>query len=319
MICGGAGGAGFDWPNFPYRSSTYLTEFFRACNLDFVHDGSTRKYWVLERLDELNRLPAQNPQLPPPQLIKVITELLDPIELRQKDKDPDAALADVNLVLARDGLQAFYDGAAKCHIRSIKTQVSSAQSADQMRWTPEEIRRRAWLGEKIDEMSEDQLIEDFLRPIFTQLGFTRLSVSGHKDKSMEYGNDLWMKYQLPTTHFLYFAAQVKKGKLDSMGRTKNTNITEVLNQINMTLKHPIWDPETNKRVLVDHVFIISAGEITKQAKALLGEHLDIESRRQVIFMDRDDLLNLAVGMEFVFEQDESEGDEGSSDDDNIPF
>ena len=188
-----------------------------------------------------------------------------------------------------------------------------------MRWTPEEIRRRTQLGQLMDKMSEDQLIENLLQPLFGQLGFTRLSISGHRDKSLEYGNDFWMKYQLPTTHFLYFAAQVKKGKLDSAARTQNTNISEVLNQISMVLEHPIWDPETNKRVLIDHVFIISAGAITKQAKAWLGQHLDLGSRRQVIFMDRDDLLNLAIGINFVLEQEEPEGEEGLPDDNHIPF
>ena len=318
MICGSVGGVGFAWPNFPYRSSTYLTEFFRGCNLDFAHDGSTRKDWVVDRLNELNGLPARQPQLPSPQIITVITQLLDPVELKQNGKDPNAALSDVNLTLGRDGLQVFYDGAGRCHIRSIATQVSSAQIAGGMKWTPEQIRRRARLAQALDGMSEDQVIGDLLQPLFAQLGFTRLSVAGHKDKSLEYGNDLWMKYQLPTTHYLYFAAQVKKGKLDSAARSSNSNIAEVLNQINMVLSHPIWDPETNKRVLVDHVFIISAGEITKQAKAWLGQHLDLGSRRQVIFMDRDDLLNLAVGVDLSLDQEEEE-EEPAGGDDDLPF
>jgi len=318
MICGSAGGSGFEWPNFPYRSSTRLTEFFRNCSLDFIHDGSTRKYWVYNRLDELNRLPVQQPQLPSPQITSVIRELLDPIELKQSEKDPESALVDVNLTLERDGLQAYYDGANRCHIRAILTKVSSAQESIQMKWSPKEIRRRTQLSEIIDKMSEDDLIQNILQPLFTQLGFMRLSITGHKDKSLEYGNDFWMKYQLPTTHFLYFAAQVKKGKLDSAGHSKNTNVTEVLHQINMVLKYPVWDPETNKRVLIDHVFIISAGEITKQAKSWLGQHLDMESRRQVIFLDRDDLLNLAVGLDFIFDHDGQQKESEISDDD-IPF
>jgi hypothetical protein len=240
------------------------------------------------------------------------------VELKQSDKDPDAALSDVNLALGRDGLEAFYDGAGRCHVRSIPTQVSSAQAPGGMRWTPEEIRRRARLAQALDGMSEDQVIEDLLQPLFAQLGFARLSLTGHKDKSLEYGNDLWMKYQLPTTHYLYFAAQVKKDKLDSAASSSDSNIGRVLNQINMVLKHPIWDPETNKRVLVDHVFIISAGEITKQAKAWLGQHLDLDSRRQVIFMDRDDLLNLAVGVNLgLDEEEEVEGP--AQGDDDLPF
>ena len=38
---------------FPYRSSSYITQFFEECDLDFVHDGSTRWHWTSERLEEL--------------------------------------------------------------------------------------------------------------------------------------------------------------------------------------------------------------------------------------------------------------------------
>ena len=38
---------------FRYRSSSYLTKFFRECDTDYYHDGSTRSYWVAERLREI--------------------------------------------------------------------------------------------------------------------------------------------------------------------------------------------------------------------------------------------------------------------------
>lgn len=51
MICGASGqGGGYSWEDFPYRSSSYLTEFFSNCDLDYTHDGSTRKWWVQEVL-----------------------------------------------------------------------------------------------------------------------------------------------------------------------------------------------------------------------------------------------------------------------------
>jgi hypothetical protein len=43
-----------DAKHFPYRSSSYITRFFRRCDLPFVHDGSTRPRWAQERLAELN-------------------------------------------------------------------------------------------------------------------------------------------------------------------------------------------------------------------------------------------------------------------------
>ena len=60
----------------------------------------------------------------------------------------------------------------------------------------------------------------------------------------------------------------------------------------MMLGHEIFDSETNKRVLVDHAYIIAGGEITKAARNWLGNKLDANRRSQIIFMDRDDILNL---------------------------
>ena len=60
------------------------------------------------------------------------------------------------------------------------------------------------------------------------------------------------------------------------------------------LGHEIFDPETSKRVLVDHAFIVAGGEITKQAKHWLGGKLDATKRSQILFLDRDDILSLYV-------------------------
>ncbi|MEZ5858732.1 MAG: hypothetical protein R3D28_06970 [Geminicoccaceae bacterium] len=81
-----------------------------------------------------------------------------------------------------------------------------------------------------------------------------------------------MKYTLPTLHVLYFGIQAKKGKLDSagVGKDGSANVAEIHNQVNMMLGHEIFDPELNRRVLVDHAFIVAGGEITKQARNWIG-------------------------------------------------
>ena len=101
---------------------------------------------------------------------------------------------------------------------------------------------------------------------------------------------------LPTQHVLYFGIQVKKGKLDASGVSKatNANVSEIYNQVLMMLGHEIFDPETSRRVLVDHAFIIAGGEITKQARNWLGGKLDASKRSQILFMDREDILNLYI-------------------------
>lgn len=152
------------------------------------------------------------------------------------------------------------------------------------------------LASYLDSCSEDKLIEQVLLPLLRQLGFHRISAAGHKDKALEYGKDVWMRYVLPTQHVLYFGIQAKRGKLDAsrVSRSTNANIAEVYNQVLMMLGHELFDPETSKRVLVDHAFIVAGGEITKQARNWLGEKLDTTKRSQIMFMDREDILNLDV-------------------------
>ena len=135
-----------------------------------------------------------------------------------------------------------------------------------------------------------------LLPLFRQLGFHWVTTAGHKDKALEYGKDIWMKYTLPTQHVLYFGIQAKKGKIDAAGlsREGNKNVAEILNPVTMMLGHEIFDPETSRRVHVDHAFIVSGGEITKSAGNWLGNKLDTTKRSQIMFMDLADFLNLFV-------------------------
>ncbi len=73
MICG-------DMPFefFPYRSSAYLTRFFIDLDLDYVHDGSTRRHWVNDVLKELNAKKAVAENMPSKEMITVIENLLHP-------------------------------------------------------------------------------------------------------------------------------------------------------------------------------------------------------------------------------------------------
>lgn len=145
----------------------------------------------------------------------------------------------------------------------------------------------------LGKCSEDELIKEILLPLFRQLGFHRITNAGHKDKALEYGKDVWMKFTLPTLHVLYFGLQAKKGKLDASG-VSTSNVAEIHNQATMMLGHEIFDPELNRRVLVDHAFIVAGGEITKSARNWLGNKLDASKRSQIVFMDRDDILNLFI-------------------------
>ncbi len=292
---------------FPYRTGSELTKFFKRCGLSFVHDGTARATWTSERLAELNLGSAQSADLPSADLCRVITELFDPDDYEDHNDDRadskglvsmeeyaaiDESLPALNRIIARHGLVAYLDESGRCHLRSTGTGVSTANLTQQTRpLSAEEIVQRQKLAAFLDTASEDDFIEKVLVPLFQRLGFRRVSLTGHKDKSLEFGKDLWMKYQLPTSHWLYFAAQVKKDKIDSNNASGSKNVSNVLTQARMALDHPIFDSETNRSVLLDHLFLISAGEITKAAQSWLVRQLDQSQRRHIIFMGRDEFLD----------------------------
>ena len=200
-------------------------------------------------------------------------------------------------------------------ISELDKRDSAGLNIERRIWSQKDLERKKQWDQYLDEASEDDFTENVLVPLLQQCAFQRINVAGHKDKALEYGKDIWMKLQLPTSHFLYFGVQVKKGKIDAAGKTKtdHENIAEVLSQIKMAMAHPIWDPDINKRVLVDHVYIVSSGEITKQAKQFLGEKLDMDGRRQTIFMDREDIVTLLVQIGMPLPS------EVAVDEDDLPF
>jgi hypothetical protein len=297
-----------DHAEFPYRSSHFITRFFKRCGLPFVHDGSTRRIWAQDRLAELNLGTSQSPDLPSDDLVRVITELFDSDDFeRHNDRNAapgvqnptsltvEAALESFNKLVAKSGLVAYLDNSGRCHLRNTGTGANSASSPQQTRpLSPEEIAQRQMLSDFLDTASEDEFTERVLVPLFQRLGFHRVSAAGHTEKTLEYGKDLWMKFQLPTGHWIYFCAQIKKDKIDATGSSGGKNVSTVLNQARMAIDHPIFDPDTNRKVLLDHIFIISAGEITRAAREWLVAQLDAARRRHIIFMDRDEFLDQAA-------------------------
>jgi hypothetical protein len=277
---------------FPYRSSRYITEFFEDCGLNFVHKGSTRWAWAAERLEELLASSPPGSNILPAEFVNVLRILMNDI----KEEGREKALEALNAPLKNEGFEVFLAEEGILHARHIASKTISTQSSPHRPLTKDEIRRRDLLAAYLDKCSEDDLINEILMPLFRQLGFHRVTAAGHKDKALEYGKDVWMRFMLPSQHLIYFGIQAKKGKIDSAGvsRNLNQNVAEIYNQALMMLAHEIFDPETNKKALIDHAFIVSGGEITKQARNLLGQRLDASKRSQILFMDREDILNLFV-------------------------
>ena len=309
-----------DNPSFPYRSSSKITLFFDECDLPFAHDGSTRWSWTVDRLTELLADPSPQPNALPLRFARLLRVLLDRADAADDDTDRAKALEALNLPLRREGFEAFYDENGIAHFRHIATKTLSEVSNPHRPLTPEEVKRRTLLAAFLDACSEDDLIAEVLLPMFRQLGFHRITAAGHSDKALEYGKDIWMRYTLPTMHVIYFGIQAKKGKLDAsgIGRNGSSNIAEIHNQALMMLGHEIFDPELSRRVLVDHAFIVASGDITKQARNWLGNKLDQSKRSQILFMDRQDILDLFVVSNIPLPTG-ALPPTSNTDDDSIPF
>lgn len=279
---------------FLYRSSARINEFFDDLGTNYVHDGSTRNQWVADVLEEILSQPVEGGDSLPEDFSRLIEQLMDPSEALNEGADRINALAQLNTVLSREGLEAFFhDG--RCFVRKRGSHHVPAKLSNPHRpFSAEEKSRRKKLEGYLQQCTEDELIGDVLIPLFRQLGFQRIMEAGHTDKALEYGKDVWMRFVLPTQHVLYFGVQAKRNKIDSSGRSKagSANVAEIYHQTLMMLAHEIFDPELNRRVLVDHAFIVSGGEITKAARNWLGGALDASKRSQIIFMDRSDILNL---------------------------
>jgi hypothetical protein len=307
--------------HFPYRSSSYITQFFEECDLGFVHDGSTRWWWTSSRLDELLADPQPAANTLPSRFVAVLRTLMDKRDATDDDPDRSLALQALNEPLKREGFEAYYAEDDILRVRHIATRTVSQSINPHRPLTPSEAKRREQLTAYLDVCSEDELIEEVLMPMFRQLGFHRITVAGHQDKALEYGKDIWMRYTLPTQHVLYFGIQAKKGKIDSSGITKqdNKNVAEIHNQVLMMLGHVIFDPETSRNVLVDHAFIVAGGVITKQARNWLGSKLDATKRSQIMFMDREDILNLYTVTNLPLPPAALPSPDTSPFDDEIPF
>ena len=143
MICGE------DWSNFRYRTGSELTEFFVSnCEIAYFHDGSTRQQWVLQVLGELNQSSASDGAMPSEALRTVIQELLDAIEFARENADREAALEELNLVLARDKLEAYFDGRRHCRVRPIAFGRGVAAPSRSLR----QVLQDRDMGSAIDEL-----------------------------------------------------------------------------------------------------------------------------------------------------------------------
>lgn len=160
---------------FQYRSSSYITRFFEECELDFVHDGSTRWSWTSSRLEQLLQEPQPGPNLLPDSFVRVFRVLMDRSDAADDDPDRSKALGKLNKTLQREGYEAFYGDDGLLYFKHLGTQSISVAPNPHRPFTTAELKKREHLSDYLDKCTEDELIEDMAvsrikRNTFSELG-----------------------------------------------------------------------------------------------------------------------------------------------------
>ncbi len=140
--------------------------------------------------------------------------------------------------------------------------------------------------------TEDEFTQILVVPLLRHLGFNTAEAKGHKDKSLEFGQDIQrMKLQIPTGHFLYFSGQVKRGDIKANSNKLLENVNHILNQTSSQLEWEMPDTESNSLVKPDHILLIVSGDITEGAKQFIFRH-DLFKRKRVLLWEKETILRL---------------------------
>ncbi|MEF9901993.1 hypothetical protein [Streptomyces sp. P9-A2] len=106
LVCGNLGSDDPDSSSepkcFPYRTSTYTTEFFAELGTDWVHDGSRRHRWMADVLEAMPAEPHGGPAQPPEPFCRLIDYLMSPADALNEGPNRPNALRRLNHVLVRD-------------------------------------------------------------------------------------------------------------------------------------------------------------------------------------------------------------------------
>jgi len=140
--------------------------------------------------------------------------------------------------------------------------------------------------------SEEEFTQFLLVPLLRHIGFITVEAKGHRDKSLEFGQDIQrMKIQLPTGHWLYFSAQVKKGNINCDSQGQRDNVEKVLTQTYSQLEWEMPDPEMGINVKPDHILLIVSGDITESAKKYIYDH-SLTKRKKVLLWEKNKIIEL---------------------------
>lgn len=118
-ICGESANGGPDYVSpSPYRTKGEILAFFKRAGVSPKGESSTRKWFVLESLQYLNRQSSLN------DLEKILLRLANPMEYRNDSNTLHQVIDHLNCVLLVEGLEVVLNGVSPC-LRTKSATVAS--------------------------------------------------------------------------------------------------------------------------------------------------------------------------------------------------
>ena len=191
------------------------------------------------------------------------------MDFREQQKDSFEIEEIANFLRAQKGVTVWAGLTFAIEVldkdKSEKEKIISASVDEQIRKEYQELIQtnqplfisREQLESFLRKALEDDFTNILLIPLLRHIGFKTAEAKGHRDKTLEFGQDIQrMKIQLPTGHWLYFSAQVKKGDIRYGTKAQKDNVEAVLTQTHSQLEWEMPDSEMGINVKPDHILLI---------------------------------------------------------------
>jgi len=140
--------------------------------------------------------------------------------------------------------------------------------------------------------SREEFVQAIVVPLLRHMGFEKVRQDRGEGCTLEFGRDIErVKFRLPMGQYLYIAVEAEVGDVDTSAYN-SLQIEVILNRMRVAFERPIFDYDLYTNVYVDQAMLVASGGITKLARVYLQGSLQREERRNVTFLDQDDLVEL---------------------------
>ncbi|MDN5845874.1 MAG: restriction endonuclease [Candidatus Nitrosocosmicus sp.] len=139
----------------------------------------------------------------------------------------------------------------------------------------------------IKKLSENELIEKVLVPLFKKMGYYNVKAVPHGPE--EKGIDIGPFFENKFTQLFYYGIQAKVVKIHTNSRKEDGNAELILTQLRTAMSHE-FEVDSDNKIKLSDVFLITSKEITNSARGYINKNLP----HVVIIMDGNSIAELTI-------------------------